>query len=266
MNHETLSLEKIKNKKELPKAVNDVEQLDSEQKDDSFDLGPLRLEAKRFDEKLASMVSHLKELKDHERRSAASNYRHSLEKFESDTRHELTLVRQELAHYAWMRVGEFVDSFKYEFDGTSKEESVKQAIDRMREENIPAVNIPIIINLLARAGLLEHKLSLVRETKALVEGYDTISSQEYKKEDAIKAKRDLSKLISLLDHRELGPFDKENDLEFSLLNSLGEMLAKLGISISYLSKAREFIKSSNRKEAKDVLTELDDKLNEIINV
>jgi len=47
---------------------------------------------------------------------------------------------------------------------------------------------------------------------------------------------------------------------------LGEMLAKLGISISYLSKAREFIKSSNRKEAKDVLTELDDKLNEIINV
>src|SRR3989344_5965891 len=86
MNHETLSLEKIKNKKELPKAVNDVEQSDSEQKDDSFDLESLRLEAKRFDEKLASMVSHLKELKDHERRGAASNYRHSLEKFESDTR------------------------------------------------------------------------------------------------------------------------------------------------------------------------------------
>lgn len=264
MSHETFDLEKIKNKKEI--LPDEITEQSGEEKED-LDLEPLKLEAHRFDEKMASMISRLKELEGLERRSAASNYIHALEKFESATKHELDMVTIDLNHHSLTRVGEFIDTFKYEFGGTSKEESAKQMMDRMRKENIPPVNIPIIVNLLARAGLLEHKLSLIRETKAVVEGYNTVSSREHEKDIAIGAKTKLSKLISLLDRDPELRYGEENlDYEFSLLNELGERLASLGISASYLSKAKELIKTQKRREAKGVLIELDDKLNDIINV
>lgn len=220
----------------------------SKEKDSSYsteiaEINDLRQETIRFEGHWNSIIGRLEKLKGPKRAEAAKNYIENIDEVSIQLQTELNSVKWELEKYIrYTRVGDFIESLK-------SSSSISSGLEIFKEEHIPPVNIPAIITLCARMAALQEKISLLKETKVLVSGYEISDDYRF-------AKDHLGKILKNIE----SPHTCEVHFQ-NLISYCGSV----GADISYLGKAMKYQKEGRYDDARNELYQLDKQLTEFFN-